>query len=68
MPDFKSPPSHTLLEVLCDRSGLAEVADKVHGIVFEDKPITPEMATELETALGIPKCFWTNRDINYRRK
>ena len=38
----------------------------VNEILQAEKPITPEIANSLESALGIGSDFWTNLETDYR--
>lgn len=69
-----SPPGDTLLETI---EALAisqtELAKRmkyplklVQEIIKGEAPITPEIALQLETVLGVPAAFWVERERRYR--
>jgi len=73
-PDTVTPPGDTLGETL-DAVGMTipELAERigepentVERIVKNGGPITPNIATKLEEALGTPARFWNNRERHYR--
>ncbi|MGA2403517.1 MAG: helix-turn-helix domain-containing protein [Syntrophobacteraceae bacterium] len=73
-PDYVSPPGETLSEILEDREmSQADLADRtgrakktINEIVKGKAPITPRIALELESVLGVPASFWNSRESQYR--
>ncbi|MBI4774408.1 MAG: ImmA/IrrE family metallo-endopeptidase [Deltaproteobacteria bacterium] len=73
-PDSVSPPGETLLETI-EALGMsqAELADRtgrskktINHIIKGKAPVTPVIALELESVLGVPASFWNNFECNYR--
>lgn len=73
-PDYVSPPGETLAETL-QSIGMsqAELAVRigrakktVNEIVKGKAPITPRIALELESVLGVPAGFWNSREAIFR--
>ncbi len=73
-PDVVTPPGETLQDIL-DALGMtkAELALRigktpktVGEIINHYAPITPDMAADLEKAVGTPASFWNNRERRYR--
>lgn len=72
-PDTVSPPGETLLELLVERGmSQSELSDRVgrprktiNEIVKGKAGITAETALQLETVLGAPASFWSNRQRQY---
>lgn len=74
-PDVHSAPGETLLETiealnispanLAQQIGQSE--DTITGIIQGEGHLTPEIALQLERALGIPASFWNNYEQNYRQ-
>jgi HTH-type transcriptional regulator / antitoxin HigA len=73
-PDFVSPPGETLTEVL-ESLGMsqAELAERtgrakktINEIAKAKAPITPKIALEFESVLGVPASFWNSRESQYR--
>ncbi len=73
-PDWVSPPGHTVMDILIERSidpvmfsldtGLGLFGLKM---LFEGKqPIDDELAGKLSSTLGASKQFWINREAHYR--
>ncbi len=73
-PDVVSAPGETLLETiealgisqaaLAERIGQTEEA--IAAIIRGEGVLTPEIALQLEQALGVPAYFWNNRESSYR--
>ncbi len=38
----------------------------IHGMIFKDDPVTPEIAANLELATGVLVRLWLNLKRNYR--
>ena len=49
---------------LADRMGYP--VQLVNGIIDEQDPVTPEIASAIECALGIKAYLWTNLEASYR--
>ena len=49
---------------LADRMGCP--VQLVNGIIDEQDPVTPEIASAIERALGIKAYLWTNLEASYR--
>lgn len=73
-PDVVTPPGETLQDIL-DALGMTKTelalrigkTPKTIGeIVNHHTPITPDMAADLEKAVGTPASFWNNRERRYR--
>ncbi|MGB0388169.1 MAG: HigA family addiction module antitoxin, partial [Ardenticatenaceae bacterium] len=73
-PNYASPPGDTLQDTL-DIMGMtaAELAQQmgetiqtINELIAGKAPITPDMAWQLERALGVPADFWNNRERHYR--
>ena len=74
-PDYVSPPSATLLEVLdgnqltirqfAEKTQLS--SDVMDQIIRNDFVMTEEVASRFEQVLGVSAKFWMNRDRNYRK-
>lgn len=71
-----TPPGKTIKEQLADK-GISEkeFADRmnmpeeyVRKLIGGEVPLTPEIAVQLETVLGVPAKFWTNLEAIYRKK
>lgn len=73
-PDRVSPPGDTLQDILDERgisqTELAARLDRseknLSQVVNGKAPITPQLALDLELALGVPARFWLNRESTYR--
>ena len=73
-PDYVSPPGETLSEILgmigmsqaelADRTGRAKKT--INEIVKGKAHITPKIALEFETVLGVSASFWNNRETQFR--
>lgn len=72
-PDWKVPPSETILEAMADhRVGKEELAQllgltssEMRALLSNKMPITPEIAVGLSEAFEIPARFWLNLQKNY---
>jgi HTH-type transcriptional regulator / antitoxin HigA len=74
LPDYVSPPGETLAETLAaigmaqaelaERTGRAKKT--VNEIIKGKAPISPNIALEFESVLGIPAGFWNSRESQYR--
>lgn len=73
-PNYVSPPGETLQDTL-DILGItpAELAQQmgqsiktINEIIEGKAPITPDMASQLESAVDVPADFWNNRERHYR--
>lgn len=74
LPDYVSPPGETLAETLttigmsqvelAGRTGRAKKT--INEIIKGKAPITPNIALELESVLGVPAGFWNSRESQYR--
>jgi len=74
LPDYVSPPGETLAETLA-AIGMSQVAlaertgrakKTINEIIKGKAPITPNIALELESVLGVPAGFWNSRESQYR--
>lgn len=74
LPDWASPPGHTIERCMMERGFLKEqFADRMRLTMHQtDKllsghlAITDEMAGRLETVLGSTAQFWIRRELHYR--
>lgn len=73
-PDKPSPPGETLRETL-DSLDMTQkelagatgyTAGRIGAVINHGALLTPELAIELEKALGIPASFWNAREKQYR--
>lgn len=75
-PNTPSPPGDSLADILEERNiSQAELAARVgrsekliSEIILGIAPITPEIAADLESALGAPARFWSERERRYREQ
>lgn len=73
-PDYASPPGETILDGIRETgTSIAALAVAMGcserfllGIIFDDAPITDDIAGKLAVALGIPAEFWLRRESLYR--
>ena len=71
-----TPPGATIREQLKDRgmsqkefAARMDLSEKrVSKLINGEVQLTPEVAVELETVLGIPARFWNNLEAIYREK
>jgi len=75
-PDHASPPGDTLAEAL-EEAGMSQVelarrthlsAKHVNRLIKGHVPLSPDVATRLESVLGVPAQFWNAREANYRSR
>ena len=75
VPDYGIPPGETLLETIkylgVSKTELAKCMEcskeVINEIIKGTEPITPDIAQQLELAVGIPASFWSNAERNYRQ-
>ena len=61
-PDWRSPPSDTLKELL----GYYGVTIDIMNVALNNVPITDGIAEQLEELTNIPKLFWVNRESQFQ--
>ncbi len=74
LPDYATPPGHTLAEILENKGLSTEAFAKKCGVSTEvidaildgSVPITDDMALIFEEIFGINSSFWINLERNYR--
>ncbi len=72
-PDYKVHPGETLVETLDElgmsREELSERAqlplETIKQIMWGKSSITEEIATKLESVLGVPASFWLRAQVNF---
>lgn len=71
-PNFVSPPSETLKELLTDKKMLPHDLARLMGdreileVIVHNAPLTLKLAKELQEALGVSYRFWVKREEAYR--